>query len=138
MIFDNCVRFSDLFSRLNSLPSPTRTSTDQIKGFLVGRGGVLPGLDKGTVLPYRVPQAKRAVLPYRIPQAKVLSQKYRDFLIPQLFSQVIPQYRYFQKRIPNSVTDTVKNPKYRGLCGIPRFSNTAKLFIRSLKLIRHH
>ena len=42
------------------------------------------GVGKGTVLPYRVPQAKRAVLPYRIPQAKLLPRKYRGSLIPHL------------------------------------------------------
>ena len=79
------------------------------------RGGG-PGIGKGTVLPYRVPQPKRAVLPYQKPQAKLLLQKYRGFLIPRLFSQVIPQYRYFRKRIPNTFTNTVK---------IPWFSNAA-------------
>ena len=94
-----------------------------------------PEVGKGTVLPYRVPQAKRAVLPYRKPQAKLLPQKYRGFLIPRIFSQVIPQYRYFRKMIPNTFTDTVKNPKYRGICGIPRFSNTANfLIIAKLKM----
>ena len=34
----------------------------------------------------------------------------------------------FEKMIPNTATNTINNSKYRGTCGIPRFSNTANLF----------
>ena len=68
-----------------------------------------PGVNKGTVLLSRVPQAKGAVYctEYRM---KIVTAKTLRFSIPRLVPQVLSQYRSFSK----TATDTVKNLKCRG------------------------
>ena len=76
---------------------------------------------------------------YRTAYRKLGMWYYRTkyiFPLPRLLSQVLAQYRYFRKMIPNTLTNSVKNSKYRGTCGIPRSSNNVKFSIR-VNLIRH-